>query len=672
MIIIPKKKHGMTKHGHTRNDPYYWLHNKKSKKVMNLIDDCNQETDFYFKENDLQDTLVQEFKDRTFEDDKTIPTKYKQYYYHYEIKKGENYGKLFYKKLKNEKSKCYLNHELLAKKHKHYSIGATVLSYNESKIIYSVDYTGDLKYTLYSKDLQSSKIHQELSFQISDDYVFHKDNQSIFYVKHDKKIRPYQVWYHKLGDSGKNDKLIYEEKDPEYSLGLSVSTDEKYTFIVSSAYENDRWFLINDDLNLTEVIQKKSKHEYSIDHYQNNFYLLSNKDQKINFAIYTSTDLKNWKVFMKHSKYRYIEDIELWYDSMFISCREKGFPKLLLINLETQHKRYLQFPREFYSFGYTMNLNPNYHKFRIVYSSFSQQKIIYEYNLKTHKLSILEEKSLINHNPKNYHEGYFQLPNQLIINYYYHKDLVNFSKGTPYPCYMYGYGSYGVIDDPSFDKYGMSLVNRGYIYCTPQLRGSKFYGPQWYKDGKYLQKKNTFHDFQTAAKYLIENQYTTNQLLAIEGGSAGGLLMAACMNMNPSLYNVAVLRVPFVDCLTTMLNTDLPLTEGEFREWGNPGKYKTYYDYILSYSPYDNIHFEKEYPHVYIETGLNDSQVGYFEIMKYYAKLSENTYFQKNHKQLLVEIRKDSGHSGTSKRYGKMYEEARVIYFILKQNCSVK
>lgn len=662
MTPIPKKKHLLRKYNHTRNDPYYWLQKSNN---SSLIKQINQTTKEYLCDTkSLQKTLIQEIKDKTFEDDKSILTKYKKYYYFTEIKKNENYAKGYVKKTKQARPFCYFNPEKIAKNQKHFQIGSPIISYDESYLLYSIDYTGDLKYTLYLKKLFSHKSEKLFNYQISNNYLFHPNNHSFYYIKYNSKIRPYQLYHYDF--INKKNTMIYEEQNEEYSLSLSLSTDEQVIFLYSSTYEHDNVYQI-DDNDILDIFIHKIKNEYDIDHYQNKFYLLSNNNHKINFELYESDNLYQWKCIYKHSLSKYIQSFFIWYDSIFLSIRENGFPKLIQMNLQNYKTNEIKFPLHFYSYYFISNLDPSYHKLKISYSSFSQSRIVYEYNLKTNKLHIIQNKKLKNYDPNNYKEGYLKIGN-LIVTYIYHKDKIKLDGKQSYPCYLYGYGSYGIIDDPTFDKYTMTLVDRGYLYCIANLRGSKFYGPKWYHEGKFLKKKNTFKDFQTIAQYLIHKNYTSSDKLVVEGGSAGGLLIANCINMNPSLYNIAILRVPFVDCLTTMLDSNAPLTIGEYNEWGNPSKYKTYYDYILSYSPYDNLDLNKQYPHIYIDAGANDSQVMLHEPLKYYAKLTHNQHFQNNTKTLLLNIRNHSGHSGTSKRYQQIIDETEVLTFILKQN----
>lgn len=662
--MIQSKKHLMKTHNHTRNDPFFWLH-KKSKQTMNLMKQINQQTEQSLcDQKELQEILVNEIKNRVFEDDKTIISKYYQYYYYSEIKKNENYSKYYLLKTKSSKPHCYLNVEKLAKKHPQFIIGQVLVSYDETFIVYSVDYTGDLKYTLFMKSLFSNKHEKLLDYQIANDFVIHPNNQSIYFIKHDKKIRQNKLYHLNLSD--KKTTLIYEEKKEEYSLSLSLSTDEKYVFLYSSKYETDCIFLI-EDLTIQEIMNPSGKVESQIDHFNDQYYLLTNKEKKINYELYSSDNLTHWKCILKHSKHRFIQSFIILYDSIFLNVRENGFPKLMRMKLNNYHLSYIDLPKDFYSYYFIGNLNPNDHKLKISYTSYTTPRIRYEYNIKKSSLKIIDNKKLKDFNPNDYVEGYFKI-GKIIATYVYKKDKIKLDGKQSYPCYLYGYSSYGMIDDPVFISEYPSLVDRGYLYVWTNLRGSKFYGPQWYLDGKLMKKKNTFIDFQTVAEYLIKKKYTSSDKLVIEGGSAGGLLVGACINMNPSLYNVAILRVPFVDCLTTMLNKDLPLTLTEMDEWGNPEKYKSHYNYILSYSPYDNIDLEKEYPHIYITTGMNDSQVQFHEPLKYYAKLSHNHFFKNKTKSLLLDIKYDSGHSGSSKRYQNMIDEAQILSFIIKHN----
>lgn len=656
---VQPKKHLIRKHNHTRNDPFFWLH----KKNMNLIKKINKHTEQSLCDtNDLQKQIYDEIKNRTFEDDKTLISKYHKYYYYTQITKNKNYPKYYCLKTKSGKPHCYLNFETLSKKHPHFKIGLVMLSYDETFVLYSIDYKGDLKHTLYIKSLFSNKSERLLDFKISNDYVIHPNNESIYYIKPNHINRKNKLYSLDLLTHKKT--LIYEETKEEYSLSLSLSTDEKYIFLYSSKYETDNVYLI-EDFKLTSIFTQKSKTEYQIDHFNDKYYLLTNKDKKYNFELYESDNINQWKCIHKHSHKTYIGSFSIYYDSIFLHLRENGFPKLLRMNLDNYKQRFIQFPLDFYSYSFINNLNPYYHLLNISYTSYTTPRIRYQYNLKTDTLKTIDTKKLKNYHPANYVEGYFKI-GKIIATYVYHKDKIKLDGKQSYPCYLYGYSSYGMIDDPSFDAEYTSLVDRGYLYVIPNIRGSNFYGPKWYIDGKMLKKKNTFLDFQNVAKYLIKKNYTSSDKLVIEGGSAGGLLVGACMNMNPSLYNIAILRVPFVDCLTTMLDKDLPLTLTEMDEWGNPNQYKSHYDYILSYSPYDNIDLEKEYPHIYITTGLNDSQVQYQEPLKYYAKLSQNRFFKENTKSLLLDIKVDSGHTGTSERYKGIADEAKIISFIIK------
>ena len=656
---IKPKQHLIRKHNHSRNDPFFWLH----KKNMNLIKKINKHTEQSLCDTtDLQTQIYDEIKNRIFEDDKTLTSRYHQYYYYTQIKHNENYPKYYLLKSKSAKSQCYLDFERLSKKHSHFEIGMVRVSHDETFVLYSVDYTGDLKYTLYMKSLLSTKSKQVVDFHIANDYVIHPNNESIYFIKSNNIKRKNKVYTLNLVTHKKT--MIYEETKEEYSLSLSLSTDKKHIFLYSSKYETDNVYLI-EDLKITPLFTQKSKTEYKIDHFNDKYYLLTNKDNKINFELYESDTLSHWKCIHKHSQKIYIESFSIFYDSIFLHLRDNGFPKLLRINLTNYHQRFIQFPLDFYSYSLISNLNPYYHLLNLSYTSYATPRIRYQYNLKTDTLKTIDTKKIKNYHPNNYVEGYFKI-GKIIATYFYHKDKIKLDGKQSYPCYLYGYSSYGMIDEPSFDSEYVSLVDRGYLYVVPNLRGSNFYGPKWYLDGKMLKKKNTFLDFQNVAEYLIKKNYTSSKQLVIEGGSAGGLLVGACINMNPSLYNVAILRVPFVDCVTTLLDQKIPLTLTEYGEWGNPNKYKTHYDYILSYSPYDNIDLEKEYPHIYIETGLNDSQVQFYEPLKYYAKLTKNDYFKENTKSLLLDIKVDSGHAGTSKRYQRINDEAKIISFIIK------
>ena len=376
--------------------------------------------------------------------------------------------------------------------------------------------------------------------------------------------------------------------------------------------------------------------------------------------------MKSWKLIIPHTKKRFIVDFGCKDNYVFIICREKGFPKLIIYNTLNHKQYYVSFPETFFSIEVPSiyNLDSTIPYLFIEYSSMKTPMITYKLDMSTNKLLIQKQDKFQSFKPANYFTGYFQVSSQLYITYMYHKQCITLDGKKTYPCLLHGYGAYGHTLDESFSSSIISLVDRGFLYCIAHIRGSSFQGKQWYKDGKLLHKMNTFIDFETCASYLISKKYTSSSQLTIYGASAGGLLMGACINRDPSLYNIAIMGSPWLDALSTMLNPNSPLTTMEYNEWGNPNQ-KKYYDYMLQYSPYDNINENYDYPHIFISSGSNDSVVPISDSLKYYAKIRNSHIFKHNLKTITLKI-SDFGHSGTNKRYEGIHETCKIYSFILK------
>jgi len=669
--ILDEEETMLKKHGHYRKDNYYWIMNKnKRRKVLKHLEKENTFSENLMKNTtQLQKKLFNEFKSRTKENHISTPSYYKGYYYYNEIKKGDNYRKYYRKKFLNGKPELILDCMKLSKNKDFFKLGDYTISPDNIFILYCVDTDGNEKYELYIKNIKTGKIKRELNLEIEPDFVWGNDSNAFYYVTADNSKRPYRIWKHIVGTNEKNDVLVYEELNVLFNVGISKTNDEKFIFIMTNSSTTTECYYIVDDK--IKLFQKRSKgHEYSVEHHNGYFYILTNKDKSINFKVMRTkvnqTKKQKWTNFIPYNQNNYITDMSIFKNFLVLECKINGQYAIQIINFETKNIKIIKYD-EVCNIYIDSNLNLNFDTDELIYtySSLISPPIIYKYNMKTYTQKITRKYEYKNYNPKLYQSERILIDskNKLYISVVYKKN--KFKKDGTNPGYLYAYGSYGQDVDVDYDKYIISLLDRGYIYGIAHIRGSSYLGKQWYQQGKLMKKKNTFKDFIKCSEYLIKNGYISKNKLSISGGSAGGLLIGAVINKKPSLYKNAILEVPFVDCLTTMLDSSLPLTTGEYEEWGNPEKYKTIYKYILSYSPIDNIK-NKIYPNILITTGINDTRVGFWEPVKYCAKMRKTVDSFKKNRDIMMKIDLNSGHGGSSERYKFMEDEAFKYAFIIK------
>lgn len=665
---IPKE---LTIHNDTRIDNYYWLNERENKDVIKYLEEENNYTKETLKHTEqLQEELFLEIKNRIKEDDQSVPYFYNGYYYITRFEKGKEYSIISRKKDSlNNTEEILLDCNKLAEKHNFFSLGSNKVSPNNKTIAYATDTISRRIYNLYFKNLETNQILEDVISNITGNFVWANDNKTIFYSKQDSvTLRSYKIMKHTIGTPSTEDILVYEEKDEQFDVYVTKTKSEKYIVISSSSTLENEYRILDANTPNKEFklfAPREKGLEYTIHHKDNSFLILTNLNAT-NFKVMTcnekNTNVKEWKDYIPHNDSILIEDIDLFNDFIVISERINGLTELKIINSITKESYYIPFNDPAYLAITTTNLEYNTSKLRYVYTSLTTPYTTYEFDMNTKNQEVLKQYEVVGgYNPDDYiskrlyataRDG-VKIPISLV-----YKKTTKINKETP--LLQYGYGSYGYNEDPVFNPSRLSLLDRGFVFAIAHIRGSQTLGRQWYEDGKFLKKKNTFFDFIDCSKFLIEEGYTSSNYLFAEGGSAGGLLMGAIINYNPELYKGILAGVPFVDVVTTMLDTSIPLTTGEYQEWGNPND-KEYYDYMKSYSPYDNVKAQN-YPNMLVTTGLHDSQVQYWEPAKWVAKLRD---LKTDSNMLLLQTNMDTGHGGSSGRFERIKEIALEYAFLL-------
>lgn len=671
--LADKKPKKLRKHNHIRIDDYYWLNDRENPEV---IDYLNRENDYYHAAtahtDDFQKQLFEEMKSRIKEDDQSVPFLYNGYYYITRYEKGQGYP--IYSRKKGSLSadeEIMFNCNEMAKDHSFFQLGGLSISPNNRFAAFTTDVVGRRMFTLKIKDLQTGEIFPQEIINTTGNAAWGNDNKSLFYTTQDQgTLRASKVFRHELGTAVGKDTLIYEETDETFTVEVAKSKSRKYIFIEAESTLTTEYRFVNADTPTEEfkIFQKRVRGlEYGLAHYGESFYIRTNKDNAVNFKLMktpeTKTAKRYWVDLIGHREDVLLEDIEIFNEYLVVEERSNGLNKLRIIKWADQTEYYLPFDSETYSVYTTSNVDFNTHLLRYSYQSLATPTSVIDYNMETGEKTILKEQSVLggNFDKANYVEERLWATaddgTKIPISVVYRKGLKKDSKN---PVLQYAYGSYGVTMDAYFSSGRLSLLDRGFIYAIAHIRGGEDMGRQWYEDGKLLTKMNTFTDFIACSKFLIDQKYTSPQHLYAEGGSAGGLLMGAVVNMAPELYNGVIAQVPFVDVVTTMLDDSIPLTTGEYDEWGNPNK-KEYYDYMLAYSPYDNVK-RQSYPNMLITTGLHDSQVQYWEPAKWVAKLRTH---KTDDNLLLLHTNMEAGHGGASGRFEALKEVAREFSFLL-------
>ena len=671
--VADKIPQELTKHSITRIDNYYWLNDRKNPKVIDYLNNENNYTKNKLKPTEkLQKELFNEMKARIKEDDSSVPYFYNDYWYIKKFIKGKDYPVYTrrYKSLESEEE-VLVDVNKLAKGHSFYNLGGISISPDNKKLAYSADTKSRRLYTTYFLNIKSGKLYSEKIDNTTGSLTWANDNKTVFYSKKNlKTLRVNKIYKHKLETNPKNDELIYEEKDESFSVGVSKSKSEEFLFLNSrSTLTSEVRFLNanNPDGEFKIFSKKTSGHEYSVSHFKDNFYIITNKDNAKNFKLMKSslnvTNDKNWENVIEHRNNVLLEGIEIFNDYLVVIERDSGLVKMNIKRWDNSDNYYLPINGETYSLSPGTNIDFNSKKLRYTFSSLNTPNSIIDFNMETKSFEIKKKQEVIdsNFNESNYISERLWAKShdntKVAISIIRHKKT-KLNQNTP--LLLYGYGSYGITLDPYFSSVRLSLLDRGFVYAIAHIRGSEYLGRDWYENGKLLNKKNTFLDFIYSAKYLIENNYTSSEHIYAMGGSAGGLLMGAVLNLEPELFKGIIAAVPFVDVMTTMLDESIPLTTLEYDEWGNPND-KKYYDYMISYSPYDNIQ-NSNYSNLLVTTGLHDSQVQYWEPAKWVAKLRE---YNKSDNIIFLHTNMETGHSGASGRFEPLKEVAMEYAFLI-------
>jgi oligopeptidase B len=666
--IIPKK---LEKHGDIRTDNYYWLNDRKNQKV---IDYLNQENDYYQKmtahTKDFQKSLFEEMKARIKEDDQSVPYFDNGYWYITKTEKDKDYP--IYARKKGTLSapeEILFDCNEMAKGKSYFQLSGLSISEDNSMATFAVDEKGRRIYTIGIKNLKTGKILKDKISNASGSSVWANDNKTIFYSKQDKvTLRTDKIFKHIIGTDSKTDELVFFEKDETFNVGINKSKSKKYLIIQSGSTLTSEYqiLLADNPAGKFKVFQKRTRGlEYSIEHFEDYFFVLTNMDKATNFKLMktpeNATAKTNWKDLVAHRTDVLLEDIDVFKNYLVLTERTNGLTKIRIMpNNGTDY--YLPFESETYTAYTSVNVDFDTEVLRYGYQSMTTPNSTIDFNMKTKTKTVLKEQEVLGgkFDKKNYEEKRVWATatdgTKIPISMVYKKGIELNGKN---PVLQYAYGSYGYSMDATFSSTRLSLLDRGFIFAIAHIRGGEDLGRQWYEDGKLLKKKNTFTDFVDCSKYLIAEKYTSAKHLYAEGGSAGGLLMGVVINIAPELYNGVIAQVPFVDVVTTMLDDTIPLTTGEYDEWGNPND-KKYYNYMKSYSPYDNI-TAKAYPNMYVSTGLHDSQVQYWEPAKWVAKLRAT---KTDSNVLYLNTNMDAGHGGASGRFESLKELAKEFAFL--------
>ena len=686
MSTPPKAKkieEKLTVHGDTRIDNYFWMRLSDEQKEAESPDGQTQDVlDYLNAENaflesslknteEFQKTLFNEMVGRIKQDDESVPYMKNGYIYYTRFEEGADYELFCRKKGSIEAAEeIMLNGPEMGENQSYFEIGGASVSPDNKLLVYGVDLVSRREYTLYVKNLMTGEIFEDKIEKTTGDAVWANDNKTLFYTKKDPiTLRSSQIYKHVLGTNQKYDVLVFEEKDDTYSVDINKSKSGDFLFISSWQTLSSEYQFLDADTpdNEWTVIQPREKdHIYSVKHYGDFFYVLTNDGAK-NFKLMktpiSKPEKKNWTEVIAHRNEVLIEDLDIFQNHYVLTERTNGLSNLRIIKWSDKSEHYIQFQDPAYTAYVGTNPEFNTDKVRFGYSSLTTPQTVYEYDMNTRSQIMLKQTEVIdaNFSPDNYiSERVFVTVRdgaRVPVSIVYRSGTI-LSDETP--LLLYGYGSYGNSIDAYFSSVRLSLLDRGFVFAIAHIRGGQEMGREWYEDGKLLKKKNTFYDFIDCGKYLVDKNYTSPKHLYAMGGSAGGLLMGAIINLEPKLWNGAIAAVPFVDVVSTMLDESIPLTTGEFDEWGNP-KNKAYYDYIKSYSPYDNIE-HKAYPNLLITTGYWDSQVQYWEPAKWIAKLRD--YKTDNH-QLFMHCNMDVGHGGASGRFERFKEVALEYAFLL-------
>lgn len=671
--VAAKKDTVLEKHGDKRTDPYFWLNDRENPEVINYL---KTENEYYQKmtahTKEFQKELFEEMKGRIKEDDESVPYLYNGYYYNTRFEKGKEYP-IYTRKKGNltAPEEILFDCNELAKGHAYFKLVGLNVSLDNKWVSFATDIVGRRIYTLQIKNLETGAIQAEKIENVTGNCVWANDNKTLFYTTQDAQtLRSDKVFKHVLGQDVSKDVMVYFEKDETFNIGVMKTKSKKFLVIGCNSTLTSEYLYLNAETPEApfKVFQKRVRGlEYNISHFGSDFYIVTNKDKATNFKVMktpeTATFKENWKDLIVHDEKVLIEGIEIFKDFLVVEERSNGLNKIKIMPWSGKGDYYLPFEIETYSAEVGTNVDFDTDILRYGYQSLATPYSVIDFNMKTKTKEIKKEFEVLGgkFDKNNYKEERVWATaldgTQIPISLVYRKELKKDGKN---PLLQYAYGSYGYSMEPQFDSTILSLLDRGFIYAIAHIRGGEDMGRQWYEDGKLLKKKNTFTDFIDCSKFLIDQKYTSKDHLYAQGGSAGGLLMGAVVNMASELYHGVIAQVAFVDVITTMLDETIPLTTGEYDEWGNPNE-KKYYEYMKSYSPYDNVKAQ-EYPNMLVTTGLHDSQVQYWEPAKWVAKLRT---IKTDTNLLFLDTNMDAGHGGASGRFESLKELSKEFSFLL-------
>ncbi|MDA8644267.1 S9 family peptidase [Flavobacteriaceae bacterium] len=664
----------LKKHNDIRVDDYYWMKERENPEVIDYLE---RENDYYNRitesSNSFKEALFEELKGRIKEDDESVPYFLNGYWYITRYEKGKQYPIYTRKKDSLEaQEEVLFDCNEMAKGYDYFRLVGINVSPDNTKVTYGVDTESRRKYTIFVKDLETNQVLETEIKNTTGGTAWAADNSHFFYVKKNvQTLRSEKVFRHNIESPGDLDPLIFHEKDETFSVYVQESKSMEYVFIASYSTLTTEYQFIQAESPLSEfqLIQERTRGlEYSVAHFEDHFYILNNKDGATNFKISKTpvdqTTSENWVDLLAHREEVLLEDFQIFKEFWVVTEREQGLSKLKVKRWDETEDYFIPVAGETYSLygGYNPSFDTS--TFRFGFTSLKTPSSVFEYDMESKTQTLLKQQHVIesNFDVDNYVEKRLWAKSrdgvQIPISIVHHKNVA-YSSETP--LLLYAYGSYGSTVDPGFSSNRLSLLDRGFIFAIAHIRGGEYLGRQWYENGKLQSKKNTFNDFIDASQYLITEGYTSADHLHALGGSAGGLLMGVVLNEAPQLYRSVIAAVPFVDVVTTMLDESIPLTTGEYDEWGNPND-KDYYEYMLSYSPYDNLK-KQDYPNLMVTAGLHDSQVQYWEPAKWVAKLRE---YKTDQNALFLVTNMEAGHSGASGRFNALKETAKEYAFMLQ------
>lgn len=672
--VADKRPVQLTIHGDTRIDNYYWLRDdsRSDPEVLSLLEAENRYTSAVMAQTeDLQRELFAEMTGRLKIEDDTVPVKRGDYFYHREFRAGGEYP-IYVRRRATDAAEpeVMLDVNKLSEGHEYYTVGNWSVSPNDDLLAYAEDTVSRREYTIRVKSLETGELLDDRIERVQSDIAWANDNETFFYVVKDPQtLLPYQVWRHRVGTPRAQDELVYEERDKTFYTSVYKSRSNDFIVIAVNSTDTSEIRLIDANRPKQQPVvflPRERGHEYRVRHVSGWFYVITNW-QANDFRLMRVPESAiggraQWEEVIPHREGVLLQDVEVFTGHVVVSERRAGLTQLRVINRETGDERPIEFQDPAYTARLHSNPEPDTTRLRFVYSSLKTPESVIEYDMETGASTLLKQDEVVgDFDPRDYRSERIMVEardgTRVPVSLVYRPDRFEAGKS---PLYVTGYGAYGISSNPSFHTLRLSLLDRGFVYAIAHVRGGQELGRQWYEAGKLFNKRNTFTDFIDVTEGLIEQGYGAHGKIFAGGGSAGGLLMGVVANEAPSLYRGIIAHVPFVDVMTTMLDETIPLTTGEYSEWGDPRE-PDYYDYMLSYSPYDQVSAQ-DYPHMLVTTGLWDSQVQYFEPVKWVQKLRD---LKTDDNLLLLHIDMETGHSGASARYERYRVDALEYAFIL-------